>query len=255
MKKTSTPIIEVKNLVKIFDKRTAVKGISFTLKEGEILGFLGPNGAGKSSTINCLLGIVKPEEGEIRIFGKDLAKKRTEIMQYVNFCSAEYMLPWNLKVYESLYVFAKLYQIRNPRQKIEELLEQFNISNLKNKFIRNLSFGQRARANLCRGLLNDPRLLLLDEPMSSMDPDVVDKGIKLLLQIQKKNGMSILYTSHNMWEIEQVADRIIFVNHGRIIAKGTPLELTQKEVELEAKEPNLRKVFIKLSRQIEEKEL
>lgn len=256
MNKNSRPILEVNNLVKRFGEFTAVNGISFDVKEGEIVGFLGPNGAGKSTTINCILAVIKPEEGEIRIFGKDLQKKRSEIMQEVNFCSAEYNLPWNLKVWEGLYVYCQLYLVKNARERMEEVLNQFDMWELRKKFIRTLSFGQRARANLCRALLNKPRLLLLDEPMSSMDPDVVDKGIRLLLKIQKETNMSILYTSHNMWEIEQVANRVVFVNHGKIMAQGTPLELTRQEVELEAKEPDLREVFIQLSRrkQIPEKE-
>ena len=244
--------MEVKNLVKKFGPPaggfTAVDGISFDVAEGEIVGFLGPNGAGKSTTINCLLGIIKPEEGQIKIFGKDLQKSRSEIMEEANYCSAEYNLPWSLTVYESLRVYAWLYQIKDKKKRIYELLDLFEITDLKNKQLRNLSFGQRARVSLCKALLNKPRLLLLDEPMASMDPDVVDKGIKLLLKIQKENKMSILYTSHNMWEIEQVANKIIFVNHGKIIAQGTALELTRQEVKLEAKEPDLREVFIQLSR-------
>lgn len=248
MVKNSKPILEVKNLVKKFGKFTAVDGISFDVKEGEIVGFLGPNGAGKSTTINCLLGIIKPEEGTVKVFGKDLYKNRSEIMQECNYCSAEYNLPWSLSVFESLLVYCMLYNVKNPKERIREVLEQLEISDLKNRRIRTLSFGQRARANLCKALLNSPRLLLLDEPMSSMDPDVVDKGIKLLLKIQKESRISILYTSHNMWEIEQVANRVVFVNHGKIIAQGTPLELTRQELKFEAKEPNLREVFIELSR-------
>lgn len=248
MSKKSSPILEVTNLVKRFGDFVAVNGVSFTLDEGQILGFLGPNGAGKSTTINSILGIIKPEEGQIKIFGKDLNKRRSEIMQEVNYCSAEYNLPWNITVYESLLFYSKLYQVKKPKERILELLQLFNIPDLKNKTVRSLSFGQRARANLCRSLLNKPRLLLLDEPMASMDPDVVDKGIRLLLKVQKDYGMSILYTSHNMWEIEQVANKVIFINHGKVIAQGTPLELTQNEVELEAKEPDLREVFIQLSR-------
>lgn len=253
MNKNSTkPVLEVKNLVKKFGNFTAVDGISFTVMEGEILGFLGPNGAGKSTTINCILGVIKPEEGEITIFGKDLLKNRSDIMQNVNYCSAEHSLPWSLSVYESLLVYAHLYQVKNKKQRIAELLELFEISDLQKKQLRNLSFGQRARANMCKALLNRPRLLLLDEPMSSMDPDVVDRGITLIKKIQKEEGMSILYTSHNMWEVEQVANNVVFINHGKVMAQGSPLELTRQELELEAKEPNLREVFIQLSRREKE---
>lgn len=242
-------VLEVKNLVKRFDDFVAIDDISFNVKEGEIIGLLGPNGAGKSTTINCLLGIVKPEEGEIKVFSKELFKNRTEIMQKVNYCSAEYNMPWNLTVYECLLVFAKLYSVSNAKKRIGDLLDLFEMGRLKNEFIRQLSFGQRARASLCKSLLNKPKLLLLDEPMSSMDPDIVDKGISLLKKVQKEEGMSIIYTSHNMWEIEQVANNVIFINHGKIIAQGSPLDLTKSAVKLEAKEPDLREVFIRLSRQ------
>ncbi len=254
MSKNSKPILKVKNLVKKFGDFTAVDGVSFELKEGEILGFLGPNGAGKSTTINCILGVIKPEEGEIKIFGKDLLKNRSDIMQNVNYCSAEHSLPWSLSVYESLLVYSHLYQVKNKKQRIGELLELFEISDLQNKQLRSLSFGQRARANMCKALLNRPRLLLLDEPMSSMDPDVVDRGITLIKKIQEEEGMSILYTSHNMWEIEQVANNVVFINHGKVMVQGSPLELTRQELELEAKEPNLREVFIQLSRREKEEE-
>lgn len=248
MKNFTKLILEVKNLVKKFGDFTAVDGISFEIKEGEILGFLGPNGAGKSTTINCILGVVEKDGGEIKIFGKNLSENRTQIMADVNYCSAEYTLPWNLKIEECLLVYAKLYGVKDTKKRIAEVLDLLELADLRKKFIRDLSFGQRARANLGKALLNRPRLLLLDEPMASMDPDVVDKGIKLIKQIQKDDGISILYTSHNMWEIEQVAGNVVFVNHGKIMAQGSPLELTRQELKLEATEPNLREVFIQLSR-------
>lgn len=245
-------VLEVKNLVKKFgppaDGFLAVDGVSFTVSEGQILGFLGPNGAGKSTTISCLLGVIKPDKGEIKIFGKKLSENRTEIMQNANYCSAEYQMPWNLSVYEGLLIYSKLYSIHNAKERIKELLELFNILDLRNKKIRELSLGERARVSIAKSLLNHPKLLFLDEPMASMDPDVVDRGIRLIKKIQKEEKISILYTSHNMWEIEQVADRVIFINHGKIMASGTPLELTRQELKLKAKEPNLRDVFIHLSR-------
>lgn len=226
----------------------AVDGISFSINEGEILGFLGPNGAGKSTTINCLLGVVDKDEGEIRMFGRDLAKFRTQIMQNVNYCSAEYVLPWNLTLYENLLVYAKLYEVKKAKMRVYEVMEELEMIDMRNTIIRSLSLGQRARANFCKALINRPKLLLLDEPMASMDPDVVDRGIKLIKKIQKEESMTILYTSHNMWEIEQVANDVVFINHGKIIAQGSPLDLTRQELALEAKEPNLREVFIMLSR-------
>ncbi|OFZ81178.1 hypothetical protein A2867_01255 [Candidatus Daviesbacteria bacterium RIFCSPHIGHO2_01_FULL_40_11] len=245
-------ILEVKNLRKSFNSFTAIDDISFSLEEGEILGFLGPNGAGKSTTIYCILGLVAPDEGDIRIFGKNIFKGRSEIFKDVNYASAEFNLPWNLSIWENLLVYAKLYEVPEAKKRITELLEIFEMSHLKDQATRDLSTGLRARANLCKALLNKPRLLLLDEPMASMDPDVVDKGINLIKQIQKEEGITVLYTSHNMWEIEEIAGEVIFLNHGKIIAQGSPLELTQKVLKLEGSEPNLRDVFIHLARSQDE---
>lgn len=241
-------VLEVKNLVKKFGGFTAIDNISFEVEEGQILGFLGPNGAGKSTTIFCILGLIAPDEGFIKIFGQDITKERSRIFKNVNYASAEFNMPWNLSVWENLIVYGRLYEVENLKKRITELLDTFEMQHLKNKATRDLSMGLRARANLCKALLNKPKLLLLDEPMASMDPDVVDKGIKLLKQIQKEEKITILYTSHNMWEIEEIANQVIFINHGKIMAEGTPLELTQKVLKLEGEEPNLRDVFIHLSR-------
>lgn len=245
-------ILEVKNLKKKFGDFVAIENISFNLEEGDIVGFLGPNGAGKSTTIYCILGLIDPDFGEINIFGKSIKKNRSEILKQMNYASAEFTLPWNLTLGECLLVYGKLYEVENLKKRIAELLDIFEMNHLKNKPIRDLSFGQKARGNLCKALLNKPRLLLLDEPMASMDPDVVDKGINLIKQIQKEEKISILYTSHNMWEIEEVASHVIFINHGKIIASGTPLELTKQVLVGQETEPNLREVFIQLSRNEEE---
>lgn len=241
-------ILEVKNLVKKFDGFNAIDDISFEVEEGEILGFLGPNGAGKSTTIYCILGLIIPDSGSVSIFDKDVLKERSEIFKDVNYASADFNLPWNLTVWENLLVYAKLYEVGNAKKRINEILDIFEMSKFGNVAIRDLSTGLRARSNLCKALLNKPKLLLLDEPMASMDPDVVDKGIKLLKQIQAEEKITILYTSHNMWEIEEVAGNVIFINHGKIMAQGSPLELTQNVLKLEGEEPNLRDVFIHLSR-------
>lgn len=241
-------ILEIKHLVKKFNDFVAINDISFKIEEGQILGFLGPNGAGKSTTIFCILGLIQPDEGLITIFDKDVTKERNKIFGKVNYAAAEFNLPWNLTVWENLFVYAKLYEVSDARKRITELLEIFEMSSVKNKAIRDLSTGLRARANLCKALLNRPKLLLLDEPMASMDPDVVDKGITLIKQIQKMEKITVFYTSHNMWEIEEVANHVIFINHGQIIAQGSPLELTKNVLKMESSEPNLRDVFIHLSR-------
>lgn len=247
-KKISKPVLEVKNLVKKFGDFVAVDNVSFSVGEGQILGFLGPNGAGKSTTTLCILGLIEKDAGEIKVFGQDISRHRSEVLQQMNYASAEFNLPWNLTVYESLLVYAKLYSVSEAKSRIGELLEIFEINDLRNKAIRELSLGQRARTNLCKALINRPKLLLLDEPMASMDPEVVDRGIKLLKKIQKEDKISILYTSHNMWEIEEVANEIVFINHGKVVARGSAMELTKKILK-GAKEPNLREVFIHISRQ------
>lgn len=243
------PVLEVKNLVKKFNNFVAVDDISFTVNEGQILGFLGPNGAGKSTTIYCILSLLARDRGEIKVFGKDISSHRSEILQQMNYAAAEFILPWNLTVWENLLVYAKLYNVSDSKVRVRQLLSTFEISHLANKKIRELSAGERARAGFCKAFLNRPKLLLLDEPMASMDPDIVDRGIALIRQIQKEEKITILYTSHNMWEIEEIAGRVIFINHGKIVATGTPLELTKKVLQLEAKEPDLREVFIRISRQ------
>ncbi|OGD84493.1 hypothetical protein A2696_01390 [Candidatus Curtissbacteria bacterium RIFCSPHIGHO2_01_FULL_41_13] len=243
-------VLEVKNLVKKFDDFVAVDDISFTLGEGQVLGLLGPNGAGKSTTIFCILGLIEKNSGEVKIFGKDFASNRSEILTSVNYASNESQLPWNLTVFENLLVFAHLYTINDVKKRIMELLDVFEISNLRKNMVRDLSSGQRARLSLVKAFLNRPKLLLLDEPMASMDPDVVDKGITLIKNLQKEEKMSILYTSHNMWEIEEIANDIIFINHGKIVAKGSPIDLTKKVLKGGAREPNLREVFIHISRQL-----
>lgn len=241
-------VLEVKNLSKKFGNFQAVSDVSFSVSEGEILGFLGPNGAGKSTTIFCILGLIEKDTGEIKIFGRHLEEARSEVLEKVNYSSAEFNLPWNLSVWENLLVYGMLYRVTGARERIRELLNIFEMWNLKDAKIRDLSLGQRARASLCKALVNRPKLLLLDEPMASMDPEVVDRGIKLLRQFQKNEKIAILYTSHNMWEIEEIADNIIFLNHGRIVARGSALDLTKKVLK-KAKEPNLREVFIHISRQ------
>jgi ABC-2 type transport system ATP-binding protein len=243
------PVLRVEHLAKSFGSFVAIQDVSFTVGVGEIVGFLGPNGAGKSTTLFCILGLIERNGGSIEILGHDISEHRSEMLGQTNFCSAEFTMAWNLTVWENLLVFARLYGVRDARTRIRELTELFELSHMRNKLIHQLSLGQRARANLCKAFLNRPRLLLLDEPMASMDPDVVDKGITLIRQIQREERISIVYTSHNMCEIEQLATNIIFINHGRVVARGTPLELTRGVLDAQSSDANLREVFIQISRQ------
>lgn len=243
MSKDNGSILGVHNLKKKFQNIVAVNNISFEIKEGQITGLLGPNGAGKTTTIQMILDIITPTSGEIRIFGKSLSRNREEILNAVNFSSPYVNLPYNLKVIENLSTFARLYGVVNIKKKIHELADFFEIGNLLPKMTSSLSTGQLTRVNLTKALLNDPKLLLLDEPTASLDPDIADKTRKLLKRIQKEKGVSILYTSHNMAEIEELCERIIFMNKGNIVDDGSPADIIKKYGR-----KDLNEVFIAIAR-------
>ncbi len=239
-------VVEVKNLTKRFKDVVAVNDISFDIGEGEIIGLLGPNGAGKTTTIHMLLDLITPDSGEIFIFGKNLHEHRGEILQAMNFTSPYVSPPYRLTVLENLKVFAQLYGVSDREKRIAELLELFGISYLERTPVSKLSAGEITRVGLCKSLLNRPKLLLLDEPTASLDPQMSHEAREILLRAQKEFGTSILWTSHNMAEIEKMCDRIIFLNHGRIVAKGTPIEITQAILKEERTEPALEEVFFKV---------
>lgn len=236
-------MVEIRNLVKRFDGTTAVDGVSFELFQGEILGLLGPNGAGKTTIIQMLLGLTSPDGGRIRILGMELGSQREEILQQVNFSSAYVSLPQSLTISENLNVFARLYGIRNPRERIREVLELFEMQDMADKLTRHLSSGQLTRVCMAKALLNSPRLLFLDEPTASLDPDIADKTRELLKSVCRQTGLTILCTSHNMREMQEMSDRILFLHHGRIIASGTPREV----IHLFEGE-DLEEVFLKIAR-------
>lgn len=220
-------ILEVKNLIKAFNGVRVIDDISFEIGRGEIVGLLGPNGAGKTTTVTMLLGITKQTSGEIKIFGLDFGSERAKILSRVNFSSSYTSFPERITVFENLYVFAHLYGVASPRSKIQEVLENFEMEDLKDSLTRNLSSGQLTRLNLCKAFINDPELLFLDEPTSSLDPEIAAKVRKFLLKVKKERNMSILYTSHNMEEVTQMCDKVIFLDRGKIIASDTPLNLTK----------------------------
>ncbi|HEY9776602.1 MAG TPA: ABC transporter ATP-binding protein [Planktothrix sp.] len=239
----SKNIIEVCNLRKEFGSSAAVNDLSFAVKRGEILGLLGANGAGKTTTLYMLMGLITPTSGRIEMFGTTLAKERISILSRMNFASAYQFLPYNLKVIENLSVFAEIYCIRNAKQKMQELLETFELAHLQNKITGTLSSGEQTRLNLCKSLLNDPELLLLDEPTASLDPDLADKVRKTLLDVHRRTGMTIVNTSHNMIDVEELCDRILFMQKGRIVAEGQTHEILQK---YDSK--SLEEVFITIAR-------
>jgi ABC-2 type transport system ATP-binding protein len=239
-----TPAIEIKGLVKEFDGFKAVDDLSFSIEKGKITGLLGPNGAGKTTTIQMLLDIITPSEGTISIFGKDFAHNKEEILGKLNFSSPYVALPSNLTVLENLLTFARLYSIKDPRKKIDELADFFEIRHLLNRITASLSTGQLTRVNLTKAFINDPKLLLLDEATASLDPDIADKTRKVLKRMQKERGVTVLYTSHNMAEIEELCDRVIFMNKGKVREEGTVSELVQK-----FGHKDLNEIFITIARE------
>lgn len=221
-------ILEVNNLRKKFGNYFAVNDVSFNVKEGEIVGLLGPNGAGKTTTINMLLGILTPTTGEIKYFEKDFKKNREEVLQKINFCSSYVKLPWRMTVYENLDVIARLYSVKNRKERILKFLKVFEMLEYKDKPTSALSAGQIMRVMLAKSFLNYPKLILLDEPTASLDPDVAQKVRDFLLKEQREFGVSMLLTSHNMAEVEQLCDRVIFLDKGKILAEDTPEGLARR---------------------------
>lgn len=231
-------VVEVKNLTKKFVTRrllsskkeevVAVDNISFQIREGEILGLLGPNGAGKTTTIDMLLGLIKPTKGKIKIFGLPFEENREKILGQMNFSASYVNLPWRLKVYENLYTFARLYEVPDYKKEVDKLIQEFGINEYRDKLMKDLSSGQIARVQLCKAFVNSPKLLLLDEPTVFLDPDVADFTRKFIAKKVKKQGITVLFTSHNMAEVSQLCDRVIFLDKGKIIAEDTPLGLSKR---------------------------
>lgn len=243
-------ILEVKNLKKSFDGEVAVNDISFSIKKGEIFGLLGPNGAGKTTTIQMLLNVLEPDGGSIEIFGKSLTKNREEVLSRMNFSSSYVSLPWNLTVQEDLQLFGRLYGVSNLNKKIDQLMAELTLEKQRHTLTGKLSSGQLTRVYLAKALINDPELILLDEPTASLDPDVADRVRTLLKTLVRERGTTLLYTSHNMPEMELMCDRLVFLDHGKIIAHGTP-----KEVIASYGRKNLEELFIHLSRRDAEEEM
>lgn len=236
-------ILEARGLTKEFNGFRAVDDISFDMYESEILGLIGPNGAGKTTTLQMLLGLTTPTRGEVSIFGRELAGNREEILSRVNFSSSYVSLPYSLTVWENLRVFSRLYGVKDPVGRIDYLLKAFEIEDLKHKAVRKLSSGQVTRVCLCKALLNDPRVLFLDEPTASLDPDIADKTRTLLQKIRDESGLSILYTSHNMQEMEELCDRVVFLDRGRVLAAGKVASIKS-----EFRGKTLEEVFLRVAR-------
>jgi ABC-2 type transport system ATP-binding protein len=226
------PVLSVTNLTKIYPKNkahAAVDSISFQLKNSEILGLLGPNGSGKTTTIQMLLGTLSLTSGSIVYFGKDFLKYRSELLQFISFASAYTSLPWLLTVEETLKIFGRLYNL-NPKESsklFEPLLERFGILNKKSARISSLSAGQITRLMLIKAFFIQPKIVLLDEPTASLDPDMANEICSFILEQREKTGLSILFTSHKMEEVAEICDRVVFLKNGKIIADDLPKKLAQ----------------------------
>jgi len=220
-----TGIVRVNNLTKQYGSLTAVDDVSFEIKESEIVSLLGPNGAGKTTIIQMLLTLVSPTSGDIQIFGKTLKEHREELLSMMNFTAPYSVLPYNLTTKEALTVFSLLYGIRNYRERVSFLIDEFDLGWLANKKVGQLSSGEQMRIGIAKAFVNNPRLLLLDEPTASLDP-IIARGLRAkILKLVREAGGAILWTSHNMREIEQVSDRIIFLSRGQIVADDSPENL------------------------------
>jgi ABC-2 type transport system ATP-binding protein len=224
------PVLAVSELTKVYPGRpptTAVDGLSFALGRSEVLGLLGPNGAGKTTTIQMLLSTLEPTSGEIRYFGKSLATHRAEILAQVGFASAYSRLPRRLTVAENLDVFARLYGLKSGdrRARVRDLLERFGVWDLRDRSMEGLSAGQTTRVMLAKAFLARPRVALLDEPTASLDPDIAAEVRAFVRSQREEEGVSIVFTSHNMDEVAQLCDRVIFLDRGRIASSGRPEDL------------------------------
>tara|TARA_E500000331_G_scaffold324403_1_gene340662 strand:+ start:5386 stop:6120 length:735 start_codon:yes stop_codon:yes gene_type:complete len=235
--------IEVINLSKSYGQKKAVRKINFKVSENEIIGLLGPNGCGKTTTIAMILGLLKPTNGQVLINGMNIESHRISLLHKMNFISPYIELPKKLSVKQNLIVYGKLYSVENLNDKIEKLTNELRLKNLLDKITGELSSGQKNRVSLAKALINDPKVLLLDEPTASLDPETGDFIRTFLENYKKENNMSILLASHNMNEVKRLCSSILMMKDGVIIDKGKPDELIKKHGR-----QNLEEVFLKLTR-------
>jgi ABC-2 type transport system ATP-binding protein len=240
----TTPVLRVSHLRKQFGDFTAVEDVSFSIQPGEILGLLGPNGAGKTTTIHMLLGLITPTAGAIEMFGMELAAHREQILQQVNFSSTYISMPMALTVEENLWVVGRLYGLSDIHRRVDDIVKKLEMEEFRHKVTRKLSSGQMTRLTLAKALLTEPKILFLDEPTASLDPDIAHKIRALLKEERRSVGLSILYTSHNMREMEEMSDRIIFLQRGKIVAEGTARAIIAR-----FGQADLEEVFLKLARE------
>jgi ABC-2 type transport system ATP-binding protein len=222
------PILLIERLSKSFGALRAVDDISFKVAAGEIVGLLGPNGAGKTTTINMALGVLQPSAGRIEIEGVDLLRRRGRALAHANFAAVNCPLPGNLTIEQNLRVFGMIYGVPDLGRRLDELIAEFDLTRLRKTKAGVLSSGEQTRLNLAKAMLNRPRLLLLDEPTASIDPSGAREIRALIAGFVESRHGGVLWTSHNMMEVEAVCDRVLFLSHGRIVLEGDPKTLPEK---------------------------
>ena len=235
--------IQVINLKKSYGNKEAVKNLNFEIKENQIIGLLGPNGSGKTTTIGMMLGLLKPSSGEVLINGLKIEDNLIEILQKINFISPYIELPKKLTVKQNLIVYGKLYSVKNLNDRIDYLVSKLRLENLLNRITGELSSGQKNRISLAKAIINEPSVLLLDEPTASLDPETGDFVRSFLENYKKEKKVSILLASHNMDEVTRLCSSIMMMKNGLIIDQGTPSDLIKKHGR-----KNLNEVFLKLVR-------
>ena len=238
-----TPL-EVIGLSKVYNNKEAVRDISFKINKDEIIGILGPNGCGKTTTIGMILGLLKPTKGKVLINGFDIETKRVELLNNLNFISPYIELPKKLTVKQNLEVYGRLYDVKNLSSKIEYLTEELRLNEIIYKITGELSSGQKNRVSLAKSIINEPTVLLLDEPTASLDPETGDFVRSFLENYQKGIKASILLASHNMTEVERLCSSVLMMKNGVIIDQDSPKELIKKHGR-----KNLEEVFLKLTRE------
>ena len=236
--------IEINNLSKQFKNTLAVKNINFKINKGHIIGLLGPNGCGKSTTIGMMLELIKPTSGNVIINGLNIENNRTALLEKMNFISPYIELPKKLTVEENLKVYGKLYGVKNLKEKVHELMKKLNLIGFQKRKTGELSSGQKNRESLAKALINDPEILLLDEPTASLDPDVGDNIRSFIEDFAHNKGTTILLASHNMNEVERLCSEIMMMKNGEIIDQGKIKDLINKHGR-----KNLEEVFLKIVRE------
>ena len=206
----------------------AVKEVDLTLGQGEILSIVGPNGAGKSTLVQMMLGLLLPDSGMVRLFGHDVSKERRRIAHRINYASTDLSLPYSLTVRENLLTYALIYNMKNPKERVARLLSTLDLESFSDRKVGALSTGQVARMGIAKALVNDPEILFLDEPTATLDPEVSGQLRHLLGTMVRERGMALLYTSHNMREVERFSDRIVLMRAGEIAAEGTAADLMER---------------------------